>query len=275
MISKNPVVRWSAYVGVAIVFAIVCGFLANWQFNRSDERSGEIELVEQNYDAKPVEFSSVISGTDDFVATDEWLPVVLEGSYLTDQQLLARNRPRGGTSAFEVLVPFQLTDGRIVIVNRGWVPPGEGTLPDVIPTAPEGDVTVIARLRPTEGVPRSGGGILDGDVPTIKTINVPTIAEVTGPNTVTPIYALMVSEDPAASSVPNTIDPPTADPGPHLSYAIQWILFALMGFIFILYIIKTERSQRREDAGEVPARAKKKRIDADAAQEDALLDTDA
>ena len=65
----------------------------------------------------------------------------------------------------------------------------------------------------------------------------------------------MVSEDPAPATRPNALDAPTEDPGPHLSYAIQWILFALMGFIFIGYIIRTEIKVRREDAEDAAAEA--------------------
>ena len=267
--SKNPFIRWTIYVGVAIVFAIVCGFLANWQFDRSEGRNEEIAIVEQNYEREPVPFDEAVADSDVFDPQTEWLPVTLEGHYLVDEQLLARNRPHGGSSAFEVLVPFELTDGRIIIVNRGWVAPGEGPLPDYIPEPPsEESVTVVVRLRPTDMVPRSGRGAPEGQVPTI---NLPAIAEITGENTITTVYGLMVSENPAVADVPHKVDPPTEDPGPHLSYAIQWILFAIMGFIFIIYIIRTERAQRREDAGG-PAVKVKRRRDADAEQEDALLD---
>ena len=270
--SKNPFIRWTIYLVIALIFAIVCGFLANWQFSRSDERNGEIALVEQNYDREPVPFDEAVPNANVFDPKTEWLPVTLEGQYLADEQILARNRPHGGSSAFEVLVPFQLTDGRIIIVNRGWVAPGEGTLPDVVPEPPSGEnVSVVVRLRPSEGVPRTGIGANEGEYLTFKSINLPTIAEHTGENTVTSVYGLMVSENPAVADVPRQVEPPTEDPGPHLSYAIQWILFALMGFIFIVYIIRTERAQRREDAGVATVKVKRRR-DKDAEQEDALLD---
>ena len=48
---------------------------------------------------------------------------------------------------------------------------------------------------------------------------------------------------------------PSEDPGPHLSYAIQWILFAIMGFVFIWYMIRTERRHRREDEEDAAAAA--------------------
>ena len=85
------------------------------------------------------------------------------GTYLADEQLLARNRPHGGTAAFEVLVPFRLDDGRVLLIDRGWVPPGEHQPdPDVVPAAPEGEVTVIVRLRPGEALPASGRSAPDG-----------------------------------------------------------------------------------------------------------------
>ena len=61
-------------------------------------------------------------------------------------------------------------------------------------------------------------------------------------------YGVMVSERPAPADVPSALEAPSDDPGPHLSYAIQWILFAVMGFVFIGYVIRTELRHRREDA---------------------------
>ena len=125
--------RWSLYVVVAIGFAVACAFLSQWQFDRSESRSAELELIERNYDADPVPLDDLIGSDDTLDPQNEWRPVALEGEYLTDEQVLVRNRPHGGTSAFEVLVPFRDSDGRILIVDRGWVPPGEGESPDAVP----------------------------------------------------------------------------------------------------------------------------------------------
>jgi len=93
----------------------------------------------------------------------------------------------------------------------------------------------------------------------------------------------MESEDPAPATRPQPLEEPSADPGPHLSYAIQWILFAIMGFVFIGYIIRTERAHRREEAEDAArgeraasrpdAAAKRRRRDRDAEAEDALVDS--
>ena len=104
-------VRWTAYIGIAVVFAIACAFLSNWQFTRNQERSGQLALVAENYDAVPVPLAELLPADGDFSPGDEWHPVTLTGTYLTDEQLLVRNRPHGGTSAFEVLVPFAPSSG--------------------------------------------------------------------------------------------------------------------------------------------------------------------
>jgi cytochrome oxidase assembly protein ShyY1 len=275
-------VRWTSYVAVAIVFAVACGFLSNWQFTRNADRAEQLALVARNYDADPVALDAIIAPGTALGAADEWRPVALEGEYLADQQLLVRNRPHGGTAAFEVLVPFRLTDGRILLIDRGWVPPGQDQpLPDAIPAPPEGDATVIARLRPAEQLPASGRSAPEGQVPSI---NPELVAEMidsaAGAELELSVYGVMVSEDPTPATRPAAFAAPSEDPGPYLSYAIQWILFAIMGFVFIGYVIRTERRHRREDAedrarGIEPAprdRTPARRADRDMQDEDSILD---
>lgn len=274
--------RWAIYLALAVIFAIACAFLSNWQFSRNEERAAQLELVERNYDAEPVALEDTIPAGGELEAQDEWQPVRMTGQYVADDQLLARNRPHGGTAAFEVLVPFRLDDGRVLLIDRGWVPPGQDQPePDAVPAAPRGDVTVVARLRPGEPLPASGRSAPEGQVPTI---NLPLIADTVAPGVGEALelsaYGVLVSEDPAPATIPHALESPSEDPGPHLSYAIQWILFAVMGFVFIGYVIRTERRHRREDAdenaveksGAATAAAFPRRRDRDAEDEDAMLD---
>lgn len=284
--------RWGVYVAIAIAFAVACAFLSNWQFGRNAGRSAELALVAANYDAAPVPVEQLVPAAGAFdEAAEKWHPVLLSGQYVTGEQLLARNRAHGGTSAFEVLVPFRLDDGRVFLVDRGWVPPGAGDTPEV-PAAPEGRVSVVGRLLPGESLPVSGRETApEGQVPTI---NLPLVAQrlaQSGAALDQSAYVLMMSEDPAPATAPNALEAPSNDPGPFLSYAIQWILFAVMGFVFIGYVIRTEVLKRREAAAEAAERAAHpedgpgerkpgprrrspfaRRPDRDAADEDALLD---
>lgn len=266
---SNRYVRWGVYLLVAAAFGVVCVFLAQWQFDRNESRTAQIALVEANYDRAPVALSTVLDGDGVLKPEDEWRPVALRGHYDVADQLLVRNRPHGGTRAFEVVVPFHTDDGRILIVNRGWVAPGEGDSPDEVGLPASGNMDVVVRMRPGEPLPQSGRGAPEGQVPTI---HLPSIAEVAGPATITGAYGQLVSEDPAAETPLGGYDRPTEDPGPHLSYAIQWILFAVMGFVFIGYIIRTETTRRKEEASGMPRGSRRRRrADSDADEEDALL----
>lgn len=273
--NRETALRWGGYVAMAIVFAIACAFLSNWQFSRNAERDAELRLVAANYSQDPVDLADLIPTGDAFAASDEWRPVEITGEYLTDQTLLVRNRPHGGTSAFEVLVPFRTDDGRVVLIDRGWVPPGDQQPePDVIPTPPVGEVTVVGRLQAGEAPVREGRSAPEGQV---ATIDLDLIGQQTGLSAelIDSAYVLMTTETPAPAERPQQLEDPSADPGPYLSYAIQWILFAIMGFAFIWYMIRTEIRHRRDDAeeggrGRTPRQTRRR--DRDMEAEDELLD---
>ncbi|MGW8483657.1 SURF1 family cytochrome oxidase biogenesis protein [Microbacterium sp. NPDC055903] len=265
--------RWCAYVAVAICFAIACGFLSHWQFSRSEEKNATIALVEANYDAAPVALDAVMGDNDRFAPeTDEWRQVMLVGEYVPGEHIAVRNRVNGGTNTYEILVPFRTPDGRLLIVNRGWVGAASGDETEAVPEPPSGQVTVVVRMRPSEVLPPSGRSAPEGQVPTI---HLPTVADALDEaDAITTAYGELVSEDPAPSTPLGGFEKPEEDSGMNLSYAIQWILFAIMGFVFIGYIIRTEIQKHREDVEGRPSAPKKRRRDRDADAEDELLDAE-
>lgn len=258
------VVRWTAYVGVAIVFAIACGFLSHWQLAKNADRSEQLAIISHNYNATPVALGDILPSGRTLATTDQWRPVSMTGTYLPGSQILARNRVHSGTAAYEILVPFRLEDGRVFLIDRGWEPPGNTqSLPDRIPAAPAGTVTVVARLQPSEAIPPNGPDAPSGQVPSI---NVPLVAQKTGQSDLdTGAYGTLVSEHPAPASAPQAMESPSDDPGPYLSYGVQWILFAIMAFAFLWYVIRFERRARREEAEDAAAVAALAETDADAA----------
>ncbi|WP_029145063.1 SURF1 family protein [Microbacterium luticocti] len=262
--SAPAAVRWTAYIGVAIVFAIACAFLAHWQLSKNVARTAQLELISRNYDAAPVALDRLLPAGATLDAADKWRPVTLTGHYLTDDQLLVRNRVHEGTAAYEIIVPFQLTDGRVFLIDRGWEPPGNRQpTPDRIPAAPTGQVTVVARLVPGEGLPNSGAAAPAGQVPSV---NLPLVAHKTGlADLDRGAYGELISEDSAPAEVPSAFESPSEDPGPYLSYGIQWIMFAVMGFVFIWYVIRSERRARREAAEDAAAVAALAATDPEAA----------
>jgi cytochrome oxidase assembly protein ShyY1 len=254
--------RWGGYVALTIVFAIVCGLLSWWQWSRRVDAVREIAKIEANYDAAPVALDELLPELDSADDAVEWRPVVVTGEYLVDEQLLVRNRPRNSLPGFEVLVPLRLSDGTVFVVDRGWVPGGSTPdAPEAVPPAPQGEVTVVVRLKPGEPeIP--GRGAPEGQLATVR---LPDVAALVDSPTYTGMYGLLVSEDPAPAESPLPAFRPVEDEGPHLSYALQWIVFGLMAFVGLIWAVRRER---KIAAGNLPAARREK----DADVEDALLD---
>jgi cytochrome oxidase assembly protein ShyY1 len=248
--------RWAGFLALTVVFALVCVLLGCWQLARRAEAVAENNRVAANYDASPRPIGDVLADLDSFDTDDKWTTVSLRGSYLEDEQLLVRNRPLGGQPGFELLVPFQLDGGDIVIVDRGWLPTGElQDRPDVVPQAPRGEVTVVARLK--AGEPRlDGRSAAKGEIPSV---DLPTIAESLDAPVYTGAYGSLASESPSADTGTLGTRPPV-DEGPHLSYAFQWFVFALLGFVGLGYAAVQEyRIQNADDPDEKERAAERER----------------
>jgi cytochrome oxidase assembly protein ShyY1 len=266
--------RWFGYLALVVVFAVACVGLSMWQLGRRDEARDEIARVEANWEAEARPLAEVLPALDSFDANDKWIRVSLTGTYLVDEEILARGRPLDGNPGFEQLVPLLLDDGRVFIVDRGWLATGnEQDLPDTDPAPPVGTVTLVVRLKAGEPTV-AGRSAPEGQ---IATINLPAIAALVDRPTYTGAYGLLDTEDPAAAR-PTAVSKPVADEGPHLSYAFQWILFGLMAFVGLGWAVRQEFRIRNADDPEERVRAEARRRKAaakprsDAEIEDELLD---
>ncbi|MCU1445669.1 SURF1 family protein [Cryobacterium sp.] len=267
--------QWAGYLALTIIFAVVCSGLGMWQLARRAEAQVEISRLDANFDAEPVSLAEALPTLESFDEDQKWLPVELTGTYLLDEELLVRNRSLNINPGFEVLTPLLLANGDVFIVDRGWVPTGEDqNSPDAVPAAPDGQVTVVVRLK--QGEPVLAGRSASGNQ--VATINLPDIAERLGQDTYTGAYGLMKSEDPAPAERPTAVLRPVRDEGPHLSYAFQWFVFALMAFVGLGWAarqefrtVNAEVPQEQERAAERARRqAAKPRSDAEI--EDELID---
>jgi cytochrome oxidase assembly protein ShyY1 len=222
--------RWRRYLALAVAFAIGCGLLSWWQFARRHETAEANALIVANASAPPRPLADVLPSLDAFRADQEWRTVTVEGTYLTGEQLLVRNRVHDDDPGFEVLTPLRLADGSVFVLDRGWVPIGtKQDRPDSVPPAPGGTVTVEARLQADEG-PLAGRTAPAGEIPSV---DLRAVEAAVGLPTYTGAYGQVRSESPAAASAPIRLEPSGdigVDEGTHLSYAIQWIIFAMLGF---------------------------------------------
>lgn len=268
--------RWFGYLALAVVFAAVCVALSHWQIARLNETRTANELVDRNYHSTPIALDSALPSLTSYSARQQWKQVTLTGTYLTDEQVLVRNRPLNGQPGFEVLDPLLLADGRVFVVDRGYVPIGNTQdRPDSIPSPRSDTVTVVVRLQAGEPT-LSGRSDTQGE---LATIHLPDVAKLVGKPTYTRAYGLMVSESPAAATRPTAMQKPELDEGLHISYAIQWVIFGIMAFFGLWYAIRQEYRMRNVDDPEEHQRARvrerKKRTGprSDSEIEDEILET--
>lgn len=243
--------RWLGWLALAVLVALVCAWLGQWQWSRYEDKAARADRIEAHYGADPVPVTDVL--TDKPLPVErQWTKVTATGEYLPDEQLLVRNRPLKGTYGYEVLVPLRLEGGERLIVDRGWVvnsPKGADVAPKV-PPPPQGTVTVTGWALQSE--PDLGRDMPAGQ---IASVHLPEVAErVGGP--ILGGYVSLETEDPSAVKRPAPLEVPDTGTGPHMAYAIQWWLVGPAAFIFYGMALRREADS---DAGRAP-RAKKVRI---------------
>ncbi|HET6672242.1 MAG TPA: SURF1 family protein [Agromyces sp.] len=266
--------RWAGYLALVVVFAIACCALGSWQLNRRAEALAEVARIDANYDARPVPVAEALPEASGFDIDQRWQVVELSGTYLADEEVVVRNRPFGGSSGFEVITPFRLDDGTVFMVDRGWIAQASDGRPSEIAAPPMGHVEIAARLK--AGEERIAGRTSVGIE--FATIDLAELAERVGEPAYTGAYGVLVQSASDAAEPPLAAPRPVRDEGPHLSYALQWFVFAIMAFIALGWAANQERKVLAEASGggvsakaaREPRKPPRERRDADV--EDEVLD---
>ncbi|OLT32112.1 hypothetical protein BJF84_02615 [Rhodococcus sp. CUA-806] len=243
--------QWLALAAVVALFAFLCfSVLAPWQLGKNTSTAERNELINQSTESEPVAIGELLTSTDpaagepSFAAQDEWRRVTATGTYLQDQEVLVRLRVVQQLPAYEVVTPFQLTDGPIVLVNRGYVLPEQGTAPPPFEAAPAGEVTLGAHLRQAEDGSRAS--IEEAGHVQVYNIDPEQIGSVVGVSAIDG-YLQLESDQPGGLGV---IALPQTDSGPYLGYGLQWLAFGIMAPLGLAYFVRAELRERRKAAGE-------------------------
>lgn len=239
-----------------VVLAIVVAFvnLGIWQLRRLDEvRERNAQLAERLAEA-PVDVAALAAGDDVDPDAVEDRRVTATGTYRADEVVLIRGRSLDDAPGSWVVVPLELSDGRVVAVNRGWIRnDGRHTaVPEENRAVPEGEVTVAGITHPTQERGTLGAeDPPDGRLDSLARIDLERLDQQVDGDLLPVWVQLTEAEAGAPEGSPKLLDPPVVnDEGPHLSYAVQWAIFtviALVGYPLILRRTARERGQRHPD----------------------------
>lgn len=107
-----------------------------WQLQRAEFKYDLQQKVEQRSSQAPVSLEELPGETEQAV----FYPVRLYGRFDRDHQYLLDNRVYQQRAGYHVYTPFLMSDGRAILVNRGWVT--QGRTRQELPALPVADAEV-------------------------------------------------------------------------------------------------------------------------------------
>ncbi|EXG80307.1 SURF1 family protein [Cryptosporangium arvum] len=234
--------KWVAAFLLCVLAALVCVRLAHWQLDRLDQKRAINASITAARNASPMPPAAVLSTSSAPGKRQEYSRVQVSGQYDAEREVLVRNRTLNATLGYYVLTPLRTTDGPVLWVVRGWVEAGSGGATQIPTTdpAPGGTVTIIGRVRKPESgstgsVQVSGRNLITRITPDALTAG--------GGSAYDAFVELVSPADPSLEALPA---PDDLDEGPHLAYAVQWYLFAVM-FIVGYGIFARNYAHRDDD----------------------------
>jgi surfeit locus 1 family protein len=232
---------WSTLlVLVAIVVLVRLGF---WQLARLEQRRARNAQIAHQLALPPVALTPGFSLPDDLAQLKN-RRVVAQGEFDFSQQVALLYQNRQGSPGLHLITPLVLADGSgAVLVDRGWIPQAAATpeqwpqLDEPGPVAITGFIQLSQTLPTTEesraqNTPRSEWYRVD--IPAMQ-------AQL--PYKLLPVYILQSVAVQNSDDLPYRIEPEfDLSDGPHLGYAGQWYLFALiLGVGYVYYLVKAAR----------------------------------
>lgn len=216
---------WKGFVVLALVVAAGCARLGLWQLDRLAERR-----------AANAEALAARTAPEVMLAPGALGPkltgrrVRVTGEFDRAAEVVIRGQAWDGGPGVRVVTPFRLAGSdTVVLVDRGFVKSPDAVRADLAGLEEPGRRTVRGLAFPLER--RADGGqplARDGSV-TWRGLD----RDALRARLPFPVAAVWVLETPdsALPPWPRRMAAPALDDGPHLSYALQWFAFALIGVV--------------------------------------------
>lgn len=247
--------RWLAFHLLCLLGIAGMVMAGLWQYSRHQDKREQQALVETNAVAPPVALAELVpfdaDPDDPRLAELVWRHAVATGNYLPDEGISIYHRSQNGAAGSFLVTPLQLDDGTVLLVVRGFHP--LDITADELPPAPDGRVEVFGRVRVTEG--------RDTAHPDLERVTETRIIDLERlgrqlPGPVAPVYLeLIESEPPQAPGYPDPVPVSAPGLGNHLSYTVQWFIFATCVVIGWVLAVRRSAQQRRATRRPPPAAA--------------------
>jgi surfeit locus 1 family protein len=212
---KEP---WSIFKSlVALALIILCVWAAQWQYQRGVDRHARNTIIEERIARDAIDLSSI----DSVLANNEWQSINTSGQFDQSRQILQRNRYSEGKYGYEVLTLFTTVTGQKFWVDRGWVQAGAtATTPPEVSGVPQGEVSITGRFRLDSSLPRGSFFALPGSgQDLVSELNAQSQLHTES------FYIDLLSGSEPSLTPDSPAQLPSLSDGPHMAYALQWLIF--------------------------------------------------
>jgi surfeit locus 1 family protein len=214
--------------------ALVCLRFSVWQFGRLRERRDRNAVIEARLALPPVDFRSDVDTGVASPGTPEagsWAfrRATASGVFDFDHELVVIARSRRGVPGIHVATPLVMSGGAVILVERGWV------------ASPDARTVDLARLREADtavvrGVlleaTRLASASRRGQAwPRLVRTALPEVLTGVYPDGVIDLFLRRTTLPETAPTAFRAVPLPELSDGPHLSYAIQWLAFAVIAVV--------------------------------------------
>lgn len=245
--------RWwyvTIFVILGVVFLARLGF---WQLDRLEQRRAHNQLVAERWDQAP------------FNLSENALPAQFEelgyrrieatGTFDYEHQIVLKNQNRDAAPGVNLVTPFLLSDGGVILVARGWIPYDQSK-PEQWAQFNEatGETTIVGMIQASQVLP--GAQPPTAPQPEWFRIDIEAIQRQM-PYPLLPVFLTQLPEPGRGyADLPYREVPFALAEGNHFSYALQWFMFAaILGGGYLPYIAYQERRRQRvavEKQGDSP-----------------------
>ncbi len=199
---------------------VFTALLSVWQLWRAYDKHHTLQAIAQTQALPALQWSHG--------ALPPWRKLHLQGQWLNRYEIWLDHRVHAGRVGYQIVTPFQLSDGTIVMVNRGWWSVAEQGVPPLA----QGSPLVISQAWPR--YVELGAQSIDGRVfQNLDPGRFAAWAYLPLPSS----YALLVQASDSKMPLIATERPFGVER--HLAYALSWLLMSVCGaYLFRRHYLK-------------------------------------
>ncbi len=206
----------------------LCVFLGIWQIERGQEKKDIYNLYLNNISKKP----KIINNPHENIS--EFTKIKVFGNFVSEKQFLLDNQVYNQKAGYDVITPLKIND-KILLVNRGWVNNNNRqSTPDI--SVRKTNKSIIGYVYYYKDSYTLSNDIYENKWPLlIQNIDINQKSSLLKKKILP--YVLIMSENQDNSYKLKNIYKKNTQ-FKHYMYAGQWFIFSIIGFIFMIILLR-------------------------------------